>query len=30
MNSMYCKTILKPIETETVVKHKDEYDKYVS
>ena len=30
MNSMYGKTILKPIETETVVKHKDEYDKYVN
>ena len=30
MNSMYGKTILKPIETETVVKTIDQYDKYIS
>ena len=29
MNSMYGKTILKPIETETVVKTLDQYDKYI-
>ena len=30
MNSMYGKTILKPIETETVVKTEQDYHKYVS
>ena len=30
MNSMYGKTILKPIETETIVKHETDYHKYVS
>ncbi len=30
MNSMYGKTILKPIETETVVKTEHDYDKYIS
>ena len=30
MNSMYGKTILKPIETETVVKPEQDYHKYVS
>merc|ERR1712167_356405 len=30
MNSMYGKTILKPIETETVVKSSAEYTKYIS
>ena len=30
MNSMYGKTILKPIETETIVKHEKYYLKYVS
>ena len=30
MNSMYGKTILKPIETETVVIKENDYDKYVS
>ena len=29
MNSMYGKTILKPIETETVVKTEQDFDKYV-
>ena len=29
MNSMYGKTILKPIETETVVKTIPEYEKYI-
>ena len=30
MNSMYGKTILKPIETETIVKQEKDYHKYVS
>ena len=30
MNSMYGKTILKPIETETIVKQEKYYHKYVS
>ena len=30
MNSMYGKTILKPIETETVVVKDNDYEKYVS
>jgi hypothetical protein len=30
MNSMYGKTILKPIETETVVKKIEQYEKYIS
>ena len=30
MNSMYGKTILKPIETETIVKQETDYHKYVS
>ena len=30
MNSMYGKTILKPIETETIVKKETDYIKYVS
>ena len=29
MNSMYGKTILKPIETETIVKQKKNYHRYV-
>ena len=29
MNSMYGKTILKPIETETIVKHEKDYNKYI-
>ena len=29
MNSMYGKTILKPIETETVVKTEQDFNKYV-
>ena len=30
MNSLYGKTLLKPIYTDTVVKHEDKYEAYVS
>ena len=30
MNSMFGKTILKPLETETIVKHETDYHKYIA